>query len=90
MGYFSNGSEGESYYEEYCARCIHNGDGTGPYCPVWALHKDLNYDECNKPDSILHRLIPRTEDGMGNKECTMFYAVPALGFDFTSNAEPTK
>ena len=47
MGYFSNGTEGECYYDQYCSRCIHNGDEDGPYCPVWALHKEHNYAECN-------------------------------------------
>src|SRR5438132_51303 len=27
MGYFSNGAEGEAYYEEYCAKCMHCHQG---------------------------------------------------------------
>jgi hypothetical protein len=86
MGYFSNGTEGECYYEEYCDRCIHN-DANRPYCMVWQLHKEMNYDECNKPESILHRLIPRSEDGMGNKRCVMFIPAPSIGFDFNTSGE---
>jgi hypothetical protein len=70
MGYFSNGTEGESYYEEYCARCIHDDEDRGIYCPIWNLHLLHNYEECNKKDSFLHTLIPR--NGGCNDRCTMF------------------
>lgn len=36
-------------------------------------HMLYNYDECNNEKSILHLLIPRTEDGLGNQECKMFH-----------------
>jgi len=68
MGYFSNGTEGELYHEVYCDHCIHDENGD---CVVWAAHLDFNYDECNKPDSILHMLIPRSKGG-GNEKCEMF------------------
>lgn len=71
MGYFPNGTSGESYYEEWCERCIHEEDPKGHGCPVWFLHNLHNYDECNKPDSYLHVLIPRNEKGW-NDRCTMF------------------
>ncbi|MCD1645219.1 hypothetical protein [Aurantimonas coralicida] len=67
MGYFSNGTEGMMYEEDFCSKCLH-GDG----CPVWDAHMLKNYEECNKPDSILHMLIPRTEGGLGNGQCLMF------------------
>ena len=67
MGYFSNGSEGESYELALCSNCAHF-DG----CTVWFLHLMHNYQECNNPDSMLHVLIPRSEDGPGNEKCTMF------------------
>ena len=56
MGYFSNGTEGDMYEEEYCHRCVHNHPEHG--CPCWEAHKWWNYDECNKPESILHKMIP--------------------------------
>jgi hypothetical protein len=68
MAYFSNGSEGAAFYAQNCERCVHE-----PNCTVWLLHLMRNYDECNKPDSMLHVLIPRTEDGW-NGDCTMFHA----------------
>jgi hypothetical protein len=68
MGYFSNGTEGEDYQQEYCVRCQHFND-----CAVWDAHLLHNYDECNKRDSILHDLIPRGERGMNGK-CRMFLA----------------
>jgi len=66
MGYFSNGSEGEDYAEKYCSRCIHCND-----CAIWDAHMLYNYEECNKKDSILNILIPRTKDGW-NEQCKMF------------------
>lgn len=70
MGYFSNGTEGELYENKYCSRCIHNNNSEKG-CAVWDAHSIYNYDECNKKESILHILIPRSEDGT-NKECAMF------------------
>lgn len=82
MGYFSNGSEGEWYYSEYCMKCVHNGDGTGPMCPVWMLHLEHNYRDCNNDESILHTLIPRSEDKLGNEECKMFWPATSMGLPF--------
>lgn len=75
MGYFSNGTEGEMYYSEYCMRCLHNpvlfNQDLGG-CAVWGTHLMHNYDECNNEESILHLLIPRDKDG-NNEKCLMFY-----------------
>lgn len=71
MGYFSNGSEGEGYFEEFCARCIHDDPENGKHCPIWTLHLLYNYQECNNKESMLHVLIPRNEKGF-NDTCTMF------------------
>jgi hypothetical protein len=68
MGTFSNGTEGEIYREQYCDRCIHGND-----CAVWLAHEIHNYDECNNKDSILHMLIPLSNDGLGNEQCSMFH-----------------
>jgi hypothetical protein len=67
MGYFSNGTEGEIYSETYCSKCLHC-EG----CPIWLAHMIHNYDECNNPKSILHMLIPRSKDDLGNEKCKMF------------------
>jgi hypothetical protein len=74
MGYFSNGSEGMDYEEQFCRRCIHYGPEEGPGCPVWLAHLLFNYEECNRESNahtMLDMLIPR-EDSVGNLECTMF------------------
>ena len=73
MGYFSNGCEGDEYQAKYCERCIHWQDENP--CAVWYAHIMTNYDDCNFPGSILHLLIPRTNDGLGNEQCTMFVSV---------------
>ena len=73
MGYFSSGTEGMDYEARYCDRCLHQKpDDDG--CAVWLAHMIAiaNYAECNKPDSVLHVLIPRTKNGLGNEQCRMF------------------
>lgn len=69
MAYFSNGSEGMDYEARYCANCVHGGD-----CAVWEAHMLRNYDDCEDDSSILHLLIPRAKDGLGNEKCRMFVA----------------
>ncbi len=72
MGYFSNGTEGEMYFEQWCSRCVHRDGPAGDSgCAVWLAHLMSNYSECNKKDSILHVLIPR--DGINNGQCAMFF-----------------
>ena len=66
MGYFSNGSEGGCYQEEYCDKCYW---GDKP-CTIWFAHLTHNYDEYNNDKSILDILIPRNE--ICNDKCTMF------------------
>ena len=70
MGYFSSGSEGMDYQAQWCDRCVHDHPERG--CPCWIAHMQHNYDECNKPDSILHKMIPRSEDGLSNEKCIFF------------------
>ena len=73
MGYFSNGSEGHDFEAQWCARCLHNGDGTTrPYCPVWNAHLLYNYDQNSKPDigDVLGMLIVRRKDFV--QECQLF------------------
>ena len=86
MGYFSNGSEGLDYQATWCDRCVHSGDGTGPFCPVWALHHDWNSSSCGRtsPDPVvkeravqqraaLDHFIPSI-NGVWNGGCKMFVA----------------
>jgi hypothetical protein len=68
MGYFSNGTEGEIYYEDFCSKCLHEHGRR--HCAVWMAHLAKNYGECNNKDSILHMLIPR--EGIKNSKCLMF------------------
>ncbi len=71
MGYFPNGTAGMDYEARYCSKCIHEQPDK-VCCAVMLAHLLHNYDECNKPESILHLLIPKTDDGLGNEECAMF------------------
>ena len=71
MGYFANGTDGYDYMARYCDRCVHNfPDDEELGCPVMDAHMLWNYEECNKEDSILHKIIPR--DGVRNGECVFF------------------
>jgi hypothetical protein len=67
MGYFSNGSEGNSYETAICSKCYWGNK----HCAVRSAHWVHNYDECNNPNSILHILIPRDSKG-NNGNCKMF------------------
>ena len=71
MAYFSNGTEGDMYREEYCDRCVHDGHGEND-CPIWSLHLLYNYDQCKDKTikGILDKLIPR--NGIRNEQCKMF------------------
>ena len=79
MGYFANGTEGAYFREQYCEKCRHYPKDTereaGKECPVWMAHEFHNYEECNKPDSILHLLIVR-EKSSCNQTCAMFLEAP--------------
>lgn len=66
MGYFPNGCAGDAYEAKYCNRCVHQ-DG----CAVMLAHLLHNYEDCNKPESVLHLLIPRSKNGW-NQKCAMF------------------
>lgn len=72
MGYFSNGTEGMEYQAQWCERCVHDANRN---CPVWLAHLTHNYKECNKPESILHLLIPRSEDKCSNLQCLLFIPI---------------
>lgn len=74
MGYFSNGTEGALYYEQFCDRCVHD-ENQG--CPIWNAHLMFNYQEGNKPDSVLHILIPRSDDKLSNEACRLFIEMAA-------------
>ena len=71
MGYFSNGTEGMAYEEQYCSDCVHYNQESG--CPVLHLHSLYNYTQVKSQDigNILRVLIP-TKDGH-NGECSLFY-----------------
>ena len=79
MAYWSNASEGFDYEERYCSRCVHNREENP--CAVLVAHMIHNYDEANNKGSILHILIPRTENGLANDECRMFW--PRAGSDMS-------
>lgn len=71
MGYFSNGTEGRAYQDKYCSRCVHD---INQNCQVWLAHLIHSRSECNNPNSILNYLIPQSEDGLRNEQCSMFLA----------------
>lgn len=72
MGYFSNGTDGDCYQEEFCDKCVHQEGG----CAVWQLHLRYNSDQCDKTNAgaalkdVLDTLIPRP--GVFSEKCRMF------------------
>ena len=72
MGYFANGTDGQFYWETFCASCVHDQDNN---CTVLLAHLLHNYEECNVSESILHMLIPLNKAGK-NQKCTMWYKQP--------------
>lgn len=81
MGYFSNGTEGMMYEEQYCSRCVHQ-DADGAGCPVWNLHLDYSYELCNDKQHpgkvMLDTLIPPDKQHPAfNGQCAMFHASAA-------------
>lgn len=94
MSYFSNGTEGEAYFEKYCAHCVHMPqDPEAGGCAVWLAHLLYSYQLCNEPDNPLDILIPRTGDKIGNQKCTMFLARAKDGAaqdSATENGGPTR
>ena len=70
MGYFSNGTEGEIYEDQYCNRCVHMHPESS--CPCLDAHVLWDYQECDNMNSILHKMIPFTKEGLGNDQCIFF------------------
>lgn len=72
MGYFSNGTEGEAYEEQYCAKCANANTDNG-FCPIMNLHSSWNYEQHSDPlkKAALEHFIPRSEKGW-NEQCKMF------------------
>jgi hypothetical protein len=77
MGYFSNGTEGLMYEEDFCQHCVHYKPDDG--CAVWLIHLLYSYEECNNDSNakrILDILIPPSKDHLSNDQCTMYHATP--------------
>jgi len=79
MGYFSNGTEGDIWRAENCAKCEHwNGreekDFEKPGCMVEFIHLNWNYDQEDGSDlkKVMDCLIPRNEEKCFNEDCRMF------------------
>jgi hypothetical protein len=71
MGYFSSGTEGMDYQEQFCFHCANwrdRGDGCGEGCAIWDTH--LMHNGETEKVSVLNDLIPR--DGIYNGECALF------------------
>lgn len=78
MAYFSNGTEGECYREQFCNCCVHDDAEKG--CPIWNAHFLYAYTEHGKPaGEVLDMLIPMEphtfKDGLSYKvagKCRFF------------------
>jgi len=70
MAYFANGTIGMRYEEIYCDKCVHNLEDF--CCPCLTAHMLWNYEEANKKGSVLHKMIPMSEDGLYPQKCIFF------------------
>ena len=58
MAHFSNGTEGDMYEAQYCAKCAHwarhDPESDSWSCPVMDVHACYNYDQCKRrgPESL--------------------------------------
>jgi len=60
MAYFSNGTEGEMYFERWCSKCEFLPEVEDHDCPIRSAHFFYNYDREKNPavKAILDMLIP--------------------------------
>lgn len=58
MAYFSNGCEGEDFYNE-CSQCLNNEP-----CPIALVQAAYNYDACGNElaTKILNHLVTQKDD----------------------------
>lgn len=72
MGYFPNSTANDIYVVDYCENCEYNPilEDDLP-CICMTMHFLFNYNECNKKDSLLHKMIPLDENGF-NGACTFY------------------
>ncbi len=68
MAYFSNGTEGEGYREQYCDKCANDNEEMG--CAVWGAHLLFEIHEGPQAE-VLRYLIPDGINGFAEK-CQMF------------------
>lgn len=78
MGYFSNGTEVELYFERYCDRCVNLKDRgmMCKTCPIIDMHFEWNDDVVQGDETkraALDALIPMSADGLYCEQCTMFH-----------------
>lgn len=87
MGYFSNGTEGEGFVDNWCANCAHWTEPDDPkQCTIWMLHLCYNGEQHNSGmvkisknlsmhgptlKEMLGDLI-RRETATRGQECTMY------------------
>ena len=73
MGYFANGTEGERYYQRWCARCANRPHADDECCPIWLVHLVHSYAANGDAREILNALIPPGDAvTRENGQCTMF------------------
>ena len=78
MGYFSNGTEVELYFERYCDRCVNLKDRgmMCRTCPIIDMHFSWSRDAVRGDETkraALDAFIPMSADGVHNEQCTMFH-----------------
>ncbi len=79
MGYFSNGTEGDIYRDQYCDCCEFDCSDS---CPIWNAHVMHCHSGSKDTKAVLDALIPRSKDGLTNEACFFFVrATRSLPFE---------
>jgi hypothetical protein len=74
MAYFSNGSSGDRYMENWCERCRNfkrREDEDTEGCPIWDLHLMYNYNENELHAKMRDHFIPMDKK-YNPQQCRMF------------------
>ena len=90
MAYFPNGTSGEIFMHDQCAKCVNwrdKEDGFG--CPIMDIHMVYNYGQKGETKEIMTALIPDDKERLCAGECSMFLANADKAQQPTTNELPT-
>lgn len=87
MAYFSNGTDGQIYQEEFCLKCVNwvdLNDGRGFGCPIMDAH--MVFETLKGPQAeVLRHFIPDStfddDHALCHSDCIMFKTLNSIGLE---------